>query len=88
FGMPVLEALANNCPVCLSNTSSLPEVAGSAAEFFDPTSQDSILEGVKRVIYNKKYSEKLIEEGKIQLKKFSWKNCATKTAETYQRAIS
>ncbi len=88
FGMPVLEAFANNCPVCLSNTSSLPEVAGNAAEFFDPTSKDSILEAVKKVIYNKAHSEKLIEEGKIQLKKFSWKNCAINTAETYQRALS
>ena len=88
FGMPVLEAFANNCPVCLSNTSSLPEVAGRAAEYFNPASQDSILEGIKRVIYNKEYSEILIEEGKIQLKKFSWKNCATKTAETYQKTIS
>ncbi len=88
FGMPVLEAFANSCPVCLSNTSSLPEVAGNAAEYFDPTSRDSILEGIKKVIYNKAYSEKLVEEGEIQLKKFSWINCATSTAETYQKAIS
>src|SRR5258708_1386454 len=42
FGIPVLEAFSNNCPLIVSNTSSLSEVAGNAAEFFDPTDQESI----------------------------------------------
>lgn len=42
FGMPVAEALAAGVPVACSGTTSLPEVAGDAALFFDPTSADDI----------------------------------------------
>ncbi len=36
FGLPILEAYSCSCPVILSNTSSLPEIAGDAAAYFDP----------------------------------------------------
>ncbi|MGJ8660564.1 MAG: glycosyltransferase family 4 protein, partial [Bacteroidota bacterium] len=36
FGLPVIEALAAGKPVIASNTSSLPEVGGSMAEYFTP----------------------------------------------------
>ena len=36
FGLPPVEAMANNCPVIVSNTSSLPEVCGNAALYCDP----------------------------------------------------
>ena len=40
FGMPILEAFANNCPVCLSNTSCFPEIAGDAGVYFDPNDRN------------------------------------------------
>jgi len=88
FGMPVLEAFSNNCAVCVSSTSSLPEVAGDAAEYFDPTNQDSILDAIKKVVYDEKHRQKVVEEGKKQLKKFSWEKCAAQTVETYERALA
>ncbi|MBV9543179.1 MAG: glycosyltransferase family 4 protein [Chloroflexi bacterium] len=36
FGMPVLEAMARGKPVLCSTATSLPEVAGDAAVYFDP----------------------------------------------------
>jgi glycosyltransferase involved in cell wall biosynthesis len=36
FGMPVVEAMAHGKPVLCSNVTSLPEVAGDAAIYFDP----------------------------------------------------
>ncbi len=36
FGIPLLEAMASGTPVACSNTTSLPEVAGTAAWMFDP----------------------------------------------------
>lgn len=38
FGLPPLEALAAGCPVFSSHAASLPEVLGSAVEYFDPNS--------------------------------------------------
>ena len=56
FGIPPLEAMSYGCPVVCSNTSSIPEVAGNAAEMFDPYNIDSIRETLENVIYN---SEKM-----------------------------
>lgn len=57
FGMPVLEALQRGTPVACSNTSSLPEVGGDAAEYFDPKSPEDIAAAVERAIGNRNIPE-------------------------------
>src|SRR5207302_1715891 len=42
FGLPVLEAMAYGKPVLCSNVTSLPEVAGDAAIYFDPSDPGQI----------------------------------------------
>lgn len=37
FGLPVIEAMSQGCPVVCSQATSLPEVAGKAGLMFDPT---------------------------------------------------
>ena len=88
FGMPVLEAFANNCPVCLSHTSSLPEVAGEAGVYFDPNDQESILSAIEKVIYDADFSNKMIAAGNNRLKNFSWKYCAEQTVNSYKKTLS
>ncbi len=83
FGMPVLEAMALDCPVVCSNTSSLPEVAGNAAEFFDPYSKESIANALERVLFLSGRRTTLIQLGKQQIKKFSWDKCAERTYAVY-----
>jgi len=87
FGMPILEAFANNCPVCLSNTSCFPEIAGNAGAYFDPHDQESVLFAVKNVIYNNSYAEKLVLAGQERLKSFSWEKAAKETISSYYKAI-
>ena len=87
FGMSILEAFANNCPVCLSNSSSLPEVAGNAGVYFDPTDPESITNAIEKVIYDEEFSKKLKNAGNLQLNHFSWKKCALETTTAYNRAI-
>jgi len=88
FGMPILEAFANNCPVCLSNTSSLPEVAGDAGVYFNPNSPDSILSAIEKVIYDADFSKEIIDAGNNRLNYFSWKYCAEQTINSYRKTIS
>lgn len=88
FGMSILEAFANNCPVCLSNTSSLPEVAENAGVYFDPNDPDSILKAIEKVIYDKQFSKKMVALGNDRLNKFSWQKCTQQTIKSYEKALS
>lgn len=88
FGMPILEAFANNCPVCLSNTSSLPEIAGDAGVYFDPTDQESILNAVERIIFDNDFAKKLVNSGRKRLLNFSWKKTAEETITSYKKVIT
>lgn len=70
FGMPVIEAMEAGVPVLCSNVTSLPEVAGDAAMFFDPYSVDEISRAIKMMVENKKLREHFIQEGYKRAKKY------------------
>jgi len=84
FGIPILESFACGCPVLCSNVSSLPEVAGEAACYFDPYSEESIRNAVLKILNDKAYREELINKGYEQVKKFSWEKTAEKTKKVYE----
>jgi glycosyltransferase involved in cell wall biosynthesis len=50
FGLPPLEAMACGCPVAVSNATSLPEVCGDAAEYFDPMSPEDMARAIEAVL--------------------------------------
>lgn len=73
FGMPLLEAMACGCPVLCSNTSSLPEVGGDAAIYFDPTDPTAIALAVQRLLQNNLARHALIARGRVCVQNYSWK---------------
>ena len=79
FGIPILEAMASNCPVVAANTASIPEVAGDAALYFNPENLLEMAGTIKKIIDNKGLINELIEKGQVRVKKFSWEKCAQKT---------
>ena len=87
FGIPILEAFANNCPVCLSNSSCFPEIAGDAALYFDANDKNSILASVEKIISDKKLSSELTKRGRERLSMFTWKTAAQRTTDVYRKAI-
>ena len=88
FGIPILEAYACHCPVALSNASCFPEIAGDAACYFDPYSENSILKAIKEIIYNPQKRKGLIEAGNAQLKLYSWEKASKQTEEVYLKVYS
>jgi glycosyltransferase involved in cell wall biosynthesis len=84
FGIPVLEAFAAGCPAVLSNTSSLPEIGGNAALYFDPYSIEDMRSIIEKVIISPSLQVELINKGKEQVKKYSWSRCAEDTAKVYE----
>ena len=59
FGLPVLEAIAHEKPVVVSNKSSIPEVAGSAAVYVNPYSIKSIMIALEYMDKQENYDKEL-----------------------------
>lgn len=72
FGLPPLEAMACGCPVIVSNTSSLPEVCGDAAQYVHPNDLGSIAQGLLAVLTDRDLQDRLRCAGLARVKLFSW----------------
>lgn len=85
FGIPPLEAMSCGCAVACSNTSSLPEVVGQAAETFDPYDIDAIRAAIESVALLPARASELIAAGYRQASRFSWERSAVSTFEIYRK---
>ena len=81
FGMPILEAQANGCPVITSNISSMTEVAGKGAILIEPKNIEQIAQAIYKVISDEQLKNDLINRGYENVKRFSWCKCAQKTLQ-------
>ena len=77
-----------DCPVVCSNSSSIPEVVGDAAVFFEPASSDSIVNAIQSVLSNDNLRETLIARGRERIKMFSWHRCAEQTLDIYRKLLT
>ena len=84
FGIPLIEAMHYGCPVIASKISSLPEVGGDAAEYFDPENIDDITSKMESVFENIELRKTLIKKGSEREKLFSWDKCAEETYKFYK----
>ena len=88
FGLPILEAFYHGTPVVTSNTSSMPEIAGNAAELVDPQSVESIRKGLQTILSESDQEQKTrIQRMIIRQHMFSWQKVAQETLAVYQKAV-
>ncbi|MCK5332350.1 glycosyltransferase family 4 protein [Candidatus Parcubacteria bacterium] len=87
FGLIGLEAMACGTPVASSNTTSLPEVLGEAAVYFDPKNSEEMAEKIRLVLTNEKLYNELREKGFKQLKKYNWEKMVIETMEIYESIL-
>ncbi len=83
FGFPVLEAMAQGCPVITSRASSLPEVAGDAALLVSPDDSSEMAKAMRRLLDEPKLRADLIQRGLEQAKRFSWSANAQATIKAW-----
>ncbi len=87
FGLPVLEAFASNVPVITTAGKCFAEVAGDAAVFVDPLSENDIAKAMTEVLENNSLREKLITAGNARLPMFSSQKLATGTMNIYKNLV-
>lgn len=88
FGAPPLEAMACGLPVAASNRASLPEVCGSAALIFDPSSPDETATAIAKVTADEDLRTRLRAAGLERVAGFTWHAAAERHAAIYKRAAA
>jgi glycosyltransferase involved in cell wall biosynthesis len=87
FGIPPLEAMAHQCPVISSKSSSMPEVIGLAGEYFDPADRDDMCRAIEDVVYSDIRINLLQQSGNERLTSFSWDKCSRETLDIYRTLV-
>jgi glycosyltransferase involved in cell wall biosynthesis len=88
FGLPVIEAMSYGLPVASSSTTSLPEVGGDAAVYFDPASVESMLEVIRELWGNQEKRRLLIERGGERPRQFTWEKNAQAVASQIEEVLA
>lgn len=85
FGLPILEAFAQECPVVLSNASCFPEIAHDAALYFEPGNIASCTEALERVLSDD--NSQRISKGLIRCQELSWHSAADNMSGVYRELL-
>lgn len=88
FGLPILEAMQQSCPVASSNQGSLPEVGGEAVAYFDPTVKGQMAKVLDELLTKAPARNKLAKLGDAWVDRFSWEQTARLTHQVYQRVLA
>ncbi|MCW7493192.1 glycosyltransferase family 4 protein [Leptospira sp. 2 VSF19] len=84
FGIPLLEAMSVGCPVFCSDIKVFKEVAGDAAEYFDPKNATAFCELLLENLNSTHKLESLRMKGYERVKAFSWDKCTNSYLEIYK----
>lgn len=88
FGIPILEAYQCGVPAVVSNTSSMPEVAGDGALLVDPKDVADIADKMHIIYKDEALRARLIENALQQAKKFDWDGSARRLWDCMMKAKS
>lgn len=86
FGIPVLEAMAMGTVVACSDTSSLPEVGGDAALYFDPRDETAMADRIEQALSDAPLADTLRQRGLARSARFTWRRTAELTLDTLAQA--
>ncbi|MBE2221566.1 MAG: glycosyltransferase family 4 protein [Anaerolineae bacterium] len=84
FGLPVIEAMACGTAVACSHTSSLPEVGGNAAVYFNPHDPQDIAHTLIHLLQNEDERRSRQQQSLQQARQFTWQNTAQATLNIYR----
>lgn len=86
FGFPLLEAMAHGIPSIAAQSSSLPEIGGDAALYFDPRDAKALEEQIWRVLGDPALRSELARRGRERAATFRWERAAAETIAVLRSA--
>jgi len=87
FGIPLLEAMSLGKPIACSNGTSLPEVAGDAAVYFDPRKPQDIAESIEKIVSDPNLKADLVTRGHRRVKTYKQEDMALNYLKVLNSAI-
>ena len=87
FGLPGLEAMGVGCPVIAAKATSLPEVYGEAASYFNPRDSKELALRINSLTKEPKLRNNMVALGYQQVRKYSWKKMAEETLKVYNLVL-
>lgn len=86
FGLPLLEAMADNLPIIASDCSSIPEIVDDAAVLVSPESANELAQAMKIFATNDLSRLEVSKRGQERIKLFSWEKTARQTLDVIHSA--
>lgn len=87
FGLPIVESMACGTPVACSRSACLPEIAGNAAEYFDPHDIEEIAEVVEKALLSADRQRELRQLGSERAREFTREAFGRRHLEIYRRYL-
>jgi glycosyltransferase involved in cell wall biosynthesis len=87
FGLPLIEAMSQACPVITSTNASLPEVGGDAVLYWDGKSAESLAAEMLRLEREETYYVSLSIKSLARAHTFSWEKAARELRRFYQEVV-
>ena len=76
------------CPVLVNRTSSLPEICGDAAYYFDSSDPDELGQRLQTIVDDKAGIANKRKLGEQQVKRYDWSRCAHGTLAIYRQVTA
>jgi len=87
FGLPALEAMASGTPAILARATSLPEVGGEAAVYFEPGDHRELADMIGQIVNSTDLRTSIVDHGLRRAQEFDWRTAADKTKKVYESAV-